>query len=330
VQVRYWDGTAWTEHTSPHPTATVDSAPPLQPVIDLTTERRQVHGNDILYVRAADGSKVGYLNLSTGKVALDQPTRSDDFHQAVETWRSTQSATIASETAHGAQNAPTNVDEPPRPPIDQPQAETVTPWVDLATNQPGEGPRAKSLELQQTAPVRTFVARLVGVHTDERAWRVGAKGEQEVGRRLTRLPEPWRVLHGIPIGERGSDIDHVVIGPGGVYTLNTKNHPNGKVWVAEKAILVNGQKVPYLRNSRLEASRASARLSTACGFAVDAEPIIVVMARELEIKAMPADVHVVARLKIAKWLTRRAVRLSDDVVGAIYEHARRDVTWRSR
>jgi hypothetical protein len=61
-----------------------------------------------------------------------------------------------------------------------------------------------------------------------------------VGARLDRLPDGWCVLNAIPVGDRGADIDHLVIGPGGVFTLNTKHHPKGKVWVAENALLVNG------------------------------------------------------------------------------------------
>ena len=45
----------------------------------------------------------------------------------------------------------------------------------------------------------------------------------------------------------------MIIGPGGVFTLNTKNHSRGKVWVAQNSFLVNGQKTDYLRNSRYEA-----------------------------------------------------------------------------
>ena len=89
------------------------------------------------------------------------------------------------------------------------------------------------------------------------AWRVGAEGEEEVARRLGRLSEGWRVLHSIPVGEKGSDIDHVVIGPPGVFTLNTKNHIRSNVWVTETTFMVNGQKREYFRNSRHEAKRAS-------------------------------------------------------------------------
>jgi hypothetical protein len=102
---------------------------------------------------------------------------------------------------------------------------------DLAMNRPGQAARRKAQELQRAAPVRSFVARLLRVLTDERAWRVGADGEEEVGGRLRKLGNAWHVLHvlhAVPVGTNGGDIDHVVIGPPGVFTLNTKNHPRKK------------------------------------------------------------------------------------------------------
>jgi hypothetical protein len=156
---------------------------------------------------------------------------------------------------------------------------------------------------------------------------VGADGEEEVARRLQKLGDGWRVLHAVPVGHKGSDIDHVVIGPPGVFTLNTKNHSGSKVWVAERTFMVNGQKQPYLRNSRFEAQRASKLLSKACGFQVNVEPIIVVMAAELTFKGKRPDVHVVGRKQIAKWLTGRPPTLAPEGVEIIFEQARRDVTW---
>ena len=75
-----------------------------------------------------------------------------------------------------------------------------------------------------------------------------------------------------PVGKGDSDIDHVVIGPGGVFTINTKNHSGQKVWVAGRIFLVNGQKQPHLRNAGHEAQRASRLLSAAAGFRVDVVP----------------------------------------------------------
>jgi hypothetical protein len=205
---------------------------------------------------------------------------------------------------------------------------SIAPAADLAGNRPGAAARAKALEERRAAPVRSQVARVLGVHTDERAWRVGADGEEEVGRRLAKLGRDWRVLHAVPVGEQGSDIDHVAIGPPGVFTLNTKNHRGKHVWVAERAFMVSGHRTDYLRNSRFEAQRASKLLSAACGFDIPVEPIIVVMAEKLTVKARPVGVHVVPRRGIVKWLKARPPTLTPEGVDEIYQQARSAATWR--
>jgi hypothetical protein len=68
-------------------------------------------------------------------------------------------------------------------------------WQDLAANRPGSAARHKALELRQAAPIKTFVARVLNVHTDERGWRIGADGEEKVAMRLQRVGEGWCVLH---------------------------------------------------------------------------------------------------------------------------------------
>jgi hypothetical protein len=173
-----------------------------------------------------------------------------------------------------------------------------------------------------------FLGRVLRVHNDERAWRVGADCEEEVAWRLRKLPDGWRILHAIPIGEKASDIDHLIVGPGGVFTLNTKNHSSGKVWVAQNSFLVNGQKMDYHRNSRHEAKRATKLLSAACTFNVPVTPVIVVMAQSIKVKAKPEGVEVVGRKQITKWLSGRPPALTPEMVDRIYHHARRDITWR--
>jgi hypothetical protein len=93
-----------------------------------------------------------------------------------------------------------------------------------------------------------FLARAFDVKTDERAWRIGADGEEAVAAQIAKLGPEWRVLHAVRVGERGSDIDHVVIGPAGVFTVNAKHHPNASVWVGRRH--VHGQRpVPYIRTA---------------------------------------------------------------------------------
>jgi hypothetical protein len=52
----------------------------------------------------------------------------------------------------------------------------------------------------------------------------GALAEEQVGGLLDGLPqERWRVVHDATLG-RGN-VDHIVIGPPGVFTIETKSHP---------------------------------------------------------------------------------------------------------
>jgi hypothetical protein len=201
-------------------------------------------------------------------------------------------------------------------------------WRDLATNLPGSAARAKAIELRRAAPVLTVLARAFDVRTPERDWRIGADGEEAVGRSLQRLGEGWHVIHAVPVGRYGSDMDHVVVGPAGVFSLNTKNHRRSKVQVFGESFCVGDFRTDYVRKSRLEAKRASRCLSAACGFEVEVDPVLVVLASELVVKRRPAGVDVVAHRFIHRWLKRSPTMLSPARVSEIFVHARRDVTWR--
>lgn len=62
--------------------------------------------------------------------------------------------------------------------------------------------------------------RIVGPRIER--WMRGGRGEQRVGAVLEGLPEPWRCVHDVDTG-RGN-IDHVLVGPGGLYVVETKSH----------------------------------------------------------------------------------------------------------
>jgi hypothetical protein len=72
--------------------------------------------------------------------------------------------------------------------------------------------------------------------------RLGIRGEREVGRYLEDFRAlGYRVFHDIP-GE-GFNVDHVLIGPGGIFTIETKTRMKsrqGKVEYDGKRVLVDG------------------------------------------------------------------------------------------
>jgi hypothetical protein len=52
----------------------------------------------------------------------------------------------------------------------------------------------------------------------------GASGEEHVGRLVEELAdEGWRVIHDASLGH--GNFDHILIGPAGVFTVETKSHP---------------------------------------------------------------------------------------------------------
>lgn len=307
-------------------------------------QRWRKYGKDRLYINADDGTRVGWHDVLTGEDHVEVPGQEDDYRAAVARWRADDGMPDGTVTAneqvanHPAEDAEVVVviDDAVVIPVVLSDSSVATEpqWEDLADRRAGAMAREQALALKQAAPVRTFVARVLGVHTDERAWRIGADGEEKVAARLAKLAKKdprWTFLHAIPVGENGSDIDHLVVGPGGVFTLNAKHHPGARIWIRGNGFRVNGTQVPYVRNSRHEAERASRCLGAACGFPVAVAGIIVpVGADSITVKEPPIDVHVVNRMALTDWLRRRPAILDQATIAAVFEAARRSTTWRQK
>ncbi len=334
-------------------------------VTEHVVKRWARYGHDRLYVETPDGTRLGHWCLRTGQAVVEDETH----REAVETAAGTFGGTSETLVAVPAQAAPVEVPAPvlvapaatmpvliaaqavgpaavtapaqiAPPPVATAAAaiataveEAATPsWTDLTLNRPGQAAREQAVAHRQTAPVRTLFARVLGVHTDERAWRIAADGEEAVAARLAKLGPEWKVLHAVPVGDRGSDIDHVVVGPAGVFTINAKHHPHASVWIGGNTFMVNGHRQPYIRNSRHEAQRASRLLTAACGRPVTATGLIAVMGAHegFTVREQPpgGDVHVMTRREVDGWLRGRpADVLEPEQVAAVHDAARRSTTW---
>jgi hypothetical protein len=81
-----------------------------------------------------------------------------------------------------------------------------------------------------------------------------------------RVPS-WRVLHSVPLldarGPGRGDIDHVLVNPPEVGTVNTKHHRAGRLELDGDDVVVNGRPTDYMRKARLEALRAAELLRAA-------------------------------------------------------------------
>ena len=91
----------------------------------------------------------------------------------------------------------------------------------LRTRIAGQRAMREVVEAEALARPRTRLERMLGIRAlsgdARRAYDV-ALGDAVVGAALEQLGQRWDVLHDVPIGPRRT-IDHLVIGPGGVWAI---------------------------------------------------------------------------------------------------------------
>ena len=201
----------------------------------------------------------------------------------------------------------------------------------LGARVPAQAVMEECLALQGLEGGRSLIQRIFGASPLSEAtwpWYRGALGEIAVGRILSGLGPDWLVLHAVPVGTGSTDIDHVLVGPAGVFTINTKNHSGQSVWVAGRTLIVAGKKTRHLYNAAHEASRASKLLSAAVGDAVDVTGVVVIVEpKALTIKAAPEQVAVVTERQLLRWLVRRCQVLDPEQVSRIATAAVLARTW---
>ena len=199
----------------------------------------------------------------------------------------------------------------------------------LRVRGPAYGVITECLRIQATAPRQSRLAHFFGagpLTPDARSWYRGALGEIHVAKVLKNLGPDWTVLHAVPAT---SDIDHVLIGPGGIFTINTKNHSGQRIWVGGDQLLVNGHRTNHIRDARFEAKRASKLLSPGAGDPADVTPVIAVVdPGSLSFgRSRPTDLLVLSSSQLARTLTRRKRRLTDAAIDTYAELAQQHGTW---
>lgn len=75
----------------------------------------------------------------------------------------------------------------------------------------------------------------------------GLKGEDEIVHELKKLPDEYSVFRNVSIHE-GCDIDCIVVGPNGVFTIETKSH-SGRIDFNGRELTLNG--APFLEKNVL-------------------------------------------------------------------------------
>ena len=181
-------------------------------------------------------------------------------------------------------------------------------------------------EAHASAPRHTRLARLFGLYTEAWAWRTGANGEGITGLWLGHLPEGWFVFHDVPVGAKGANIDHVVIGPGGVFTINTKNL-TGAIRVNPRSIVHNGLRTDFLPKATAEAHRAARLLSAAVGRPVEVRGLLAILADEWIVNRLPEDIYVGGPRSAKHWMLQQPPVLRSSDVIVLAAAASKPQTW---
>ena len=142
----------------------------------------------------------------------------------------------------------------------------------------------------------------------------GARGEERVARLLANLPEDCHVFHDFESGRY--HVDHVVVCPAGVFSIETKNW-RGAVTVEEGHVLVDGR-LPSrspLSQAVKEADAVAARLKNA-GWTGTITPVVCFASNSFDAgRGQVGSVYLLNSSEIIKWIADHpAVLSADDLV----------------
>ncbi|WP_394770747.1 nuclease-related domain-containing protein [Lacisediminihabitans sp.] len=190
----------------------------------------------------------------------------------------------------------------------------------------------KLLALHDVRPAQSRLARLFGLpplNATETPWYVGARGEIAVARALGRLPAAWTVLHSLPVGKTESDIDHLLVGPAGVFTINTKHHSGKKIWVGGRGFLVSGRSMPYIDRAESEAASVGKLIARhlPSGTLVRAM-IVLVDPGSIRIRERPELVTVIDARHLVRWILKQPEMLGASEVADLAHLLDNPAVWR--
>ena len=130
----------------------------------------------------------------------------------------------------------------------------------------------------------------------------GADGEAATAKALSRLGRDWVVLHDVQWpGRRLANIDHVVVGPGGIFVVDTKNWA-GRLSVEGDVLRQDGRSRERTVAAAADAALAVAELAPA--YASLVRPVLC-FAREENLSGWMGDVMICSTSNVKRMLTSR-------------------------
>lgn len=203
----------------------------------------------------------------------------------------------------------------------------------LSSRSAGYAVAEKCLQVQADAEARDPSLRSasgVRLHDDAWSWYVGALGEIEVGKMLKELGPEWFVRHAVPIGAGTKDVDHLVIGPAGVFAINTKHHDGAAVWVGDHVVRINGVNQHHVKQAEKDGLDVHRRLSGKLGLPVTVTPVVALLNAKSIKDGRAVDnrqVEVLDASQLVAWLSAQGRRVGTAELDLIKLAAEEPETW---
>lgn len=227
-------------------------------------------------------------------------------------------------------------EQPEAPPAREPAPPVVS--DDLADNRPTSPDRVADAlaraRVKRAAVVRlpAYRERLGELAANDFAWRARAQHAKRMGPRLEKhLAPEWRVLHSVPLGGEVTTVDHLLIGPGGVFTVSTHEHRDARIWVSRDEVRINGEPVRYLRPALVQARRIANLLTAASGRRVNVRPCLVMVTgsahSDIVVHEEIEGALVLDSSTVVRTFRKLEPLLTPDDVEAVFDAARRRASW---
>ena len=254
----------------------------------LTVRRWRRYGADRLFVTQESGARVGSVDLQSGEVVVDDPQREAGLRRAAQAY-------LRADVAELAMSLPT----PGVGALDPVDESALQAWLG--------GDDWDTINLDGSAA--SAAAPCV---------RASSVWATRAGRSSTTCP----------LGRQGSMVEHLLIGPAGIFTVAERRHPGQRVVVEGRTIAVDGRSMSYLRDARLEATRVQGALLAAACAAITVRGVVVVHG-DLEVRTVQPqhDAFAIARQDVQTVFRAMPVRLDPARIMAIAHVARQRTTW---
>lgn len=182
-------------------------------------------------------------------------------------------------------------------------------------------------------PKRSRLARILGaspLDVNELSWMRAAQAEMIVGDILGRLPEGYTVYHSLPIRNTAFWVDHLVVGPGGIFSINSKTHWDRDLTGSLRSIPIGDHAMPYLRDARFESAQITGLLAAAMPASTVVQPVIVLVnPHKILLARKPDSVTVIDSPRLRRWLVGRPQVFNAAQQAAIAALVDDPATWRS-